>query len=809
MNVFFYEFVLALRRLVRRPVQSGLMLATFTVSITLTLLSWSLFHTMFLRNPEFDPQGTLYRVGLTGGPFFKDGRIASLTRDEVLAWKEKQTVFADFATVRMYESVFVTTENGPERLLSANVSSDALRMLHAVPLMGRLFTTDEDKMGAAPVVLLAEKTWRNRFAANPHIIGLVVNVDNVPTTVVGVMPESFRFPNDQEMWQPQGNIQWEKFPPAMVHDIIVRLKPDITRERAEKDLRVITAGLSAESPALKFELHPVVIPFREIFLFPELNRSSLVLFALAVVFVLVGCANAANLVMIDFFGRAGEIASSLALGIPRAAAIRGLAVQLAFMAGLAALIGSGLLLLVGPHVHQAMARVTTPYWLLFSSQWHHFAMAAGLAVISAGVALIVPVSYLLFVNPERIIRDGAGSSRGSGRGVWRRTLVVGQIALLTVLAISAGLLLRSSYQMRQENWGYDAGAIFQSKLAIKDADFPTPEVRASTLKRLTDELELIPGVSAAALMNVPIGFSGEPRFFYAKTRDGLAEGRSEGGAFNSSVTPDIFKVFGVPFVEGETFAENQKADGPFYVVINQSLANRLWPGESALGREFFGRGASPKQPPFSLVVRGVVRDFQASGPKVTNNDFILNAMRGFSGQAPFLYVRGQASAPSGESVRTAAARVDPRMAVYFPGTMQRTIETELGSLQLTMRLTLTYALAAVLLCAVGVYSITVSQVLQRNREFGIRMALGIDPERLWTRFARGHLIVAALGVVIGIVTAAAVVHVLQALLFGVNARDAVTYAVAAGIILLVSALACIPSLFRLRRINPAECLRSL
>ncbi len=808
MQILVYEFVLSLRRLVRRPLLAGLMLATFTVSITLTLLSWSLFHTMFLRNPEFDPQGGLYRIAQTGGPIARD-RLFPATREDIAAWQAHQTVFSNFAMIRFYESVFVNTEGGQERLLSANVSAAALRMVNAQPLLGRLFTPEEDQLGSAPVVLISEKTWRNRFAADPAIIGRVIKLDGVAASIVGVMPAAFRFPNEQELWQSQGFVAFEKGAEQMIHDVIVRLKPGVTPGRAAEDLRLITERRGKETMAAKMEMHRVVSPFREYYLYPELNQSALILFCLAAVFILVGCANAANLVMIDFFGRTGEIASSLALGIPRAAAVRSLGFQLLATATLAAAIGTALLLALAPHIHAAMARITTPYWLLFTPQWHHFALAAGLAVLSAGVAMIVPLGYLSLASPERIIRDGAGASRATGRGLWRRALIVGQIGLLTVLGVSAGLLLRSSHQLRDEQWGFDARKIFVSKTAAKETDFPSPLGRLAVHQRLLDEIERLPGVAAAALMTNPVGFSGAPGIFYAAKAEGLAEGRSEGGAFLSMVTPNIFTVFDAEFIEGETFAKEEKPGGPIYVVINHSLAAKLWPGQAALGRVLYGRGSNPAQPPVACVVRGVVRDFQACGPKAKINDFIFLAIRGGIQASSFLYARGQQTAPVAAEIRAAAVRVDPRMAIYFPGTVQEKIELELSWVRLTTRLTLAYALTAVLLCIVGVYSITVSQVWQLNREFGIRMALGIDPAGLWSRFVRGHLLGVVIAVALGLGGAVAVAQVLRALLFGVSERDPLSYALAASVILLASSLACIPSYYQLRRINPADCLRSL
>jgi putative ABC transport system permease protein len=684
-------------------------------------------------------------------------------------------------------------------------------MAGARPMLGRLFTPDEDQLGCTPVILLSEGTWRNRFAADPRIINRVVMVDGVAATIVGVMPASFRFPNDQEMWQPLGYSPFERNARSPVIDVIGRLKPGITPARAAADLQQITARRGGDTMAARFDLHPVVTPFREYYLAPELHRSALVLFGLSLVFVIVSCANAANLVMIDFFGRSAEIATTLALGVPRAATIRGLGLQLFISSLLAAAIGTGVLLLAAPHLHQALALANAPYWLGFAWQWHHGLAAVVLAVVCAGVALLVPLGFLLLANPEQIIRNSAGANRGSGRGWWRHLLMIAQVALLTVLAVSAGLLLRSSRHVGEQHWGFDAHNIFNGKTAMKEAEFPTSPGRFAVQMRMLAEMERLPGVTAAAVMSGPIGYSGPPAGFYARTIDGLADGRSEGGAQWSLASPHIFAALGVNFIEGESFTGEEKPDGPAYVVVNHSLAQRLWPGQSAVGRSFYVRlhWNSPKDPPQLVVIKGVVQDFQAAGPLTSENDAIYGSLSTYCPAYLFLYVRGLTAPPTLSEITQAAHRVDSRLPVYLPSTLQGVIDGQLGSVHLTSRLTTVFAIAAILLCAVGIYSITVSQILQRNREFGIRMALGIAPQRLWVRFARHHLLVAAVGIGLGLAAAAAVSTILRSLLFGVQPHDVMTFTAVAAMILIVSALACIPSLFRLRRINPADCLRSL
>lgn len=809
MSILLYEFRLALTRLWRRRGQSLLTLATFAISISLALLGWSLFHTIYLKNPAYDAQGEFYRVGVTGKG--ANGRVWPISLTLFDGWANQQTVFSEFTPVALYQSLFVETNGGTERLLSANISAEALRMTHAQPLMGRLFTPDEDVLGCARVVLLSEKTWRNKFGGDPNIIDRQIKVDSEPTTVVGIMPTSYRFPNEQEMWQPLGNHPFVNNRDRPGFDILGRLKPGITAVRAQADLQQILDSVADQFPEIKqYEIKPVVQPLREYYLLPEMWQSSLILFSLALLFIIVGCANAANLVMIDFFGRTAETGSLLALGVPRGSAIRTLCLQLLVLALIAAVGAYTVLLAAAPAVHSAMARIVTPYWLLFTPEWHQPLMAVALALISVLFAVIVPVVYLMLVNPEKLIREGAGANRGSGRGLWRRLLMIGQIALLAILGICAGLLYRSTRHVGSQNWGYDATRIFNSKTAMKEVDFPTPQIRLQKHQEFMAELERTPGIVAAGMMSRPTGFSGETDERVATDADTLQDGGGGLPSYVSTITPSIPTVFGARYVEGESLPEKQADDDKTnYAVINASLARKLWPDQSAVGRTLFLKWRNPQSPVMQLTIRGVVSDYQANGPKSSVNDFVFIPFRGGFYPAGFLFVRGEPTMPTLPTVRAAADRVDPRTILYFAGSIDRTIATELSSVHLTTRLALVYALAALFLCAVGVYSITVAQIVQRSREFGIRMALGIEPWELWKRFTTGHVITAGIGVASGIGATFGVVRVLQSLLFGVSARDPLVFTGVALLILLVSALACVPSYFRLKRINPADCLRSL
>ncbi len=468
MNVLWFEFVLSLRQLMRRRVQNGLLLGTFAVSVVLSLLSWTLFQTVHLSEPDFDPHGEYYVMTYAGSTAM--GFRQHSSKEEIIAYKAGQKVFSEFHELSFYNSVFVRTPGGEERFMASYPTSHALQVVGARPMLGRLFTPEDDKEGSAAVALLSRRMWESNYNGAPDVVGQTMTVSGAPVTIVGVMPREFRFPNDQDLWLSYGSTPNSNWNP--MRDALVKLKPGVTPERAAGDLQIILGQLGPDSPANKYKLRPALLPLRDFYLLANVRVSAAILFALSVLFVLVSCANAANLMLIDFLGRRSEVATGLALGIPRGAAIRTVCLRVGIIASLAAVISIALLPVIGPLLYDRVKSLNAPYWLVYRFQWGHVGMALILAAVSALVTVIAPAIYLLWVNPDRVIREHAYASRGTGRAVWRRLLLMGQIALLTVLGVTSGLLVRSSYNVGQEQWGYPAGRIFMGKLTNQAISYP-------------------------------------------------------------------------------------------------------------------------------------------------------------------------------------------------------------------------------------------------------------------------------------------------------------------------------------------------
>lgn len=810
MRVLWFEFLLALKRLARRRAQNGLMLLTFAVSVALSLLSWTLFHTVHLSQPAYDPHGEYLVLTYENTPAVG----FQSTEEEMVVYREQKALFADMAELSFYGSPVVKLPGGYERLLAANISSRVLQLTGARPLLGRLFTPADDVYRAPAQALLSERLWENAYGRDPAILGKVLEYGGDPATIVGVLPRGYRFPNDQDFWISYGATY--NHPRYPSRSALVKLQPGITVTQAIRDLQAIQNRLPADTASRTRGVRITLTNFRDGFLLPDIRVGAMILFALSLLFVLVSCANAANLMIVDFLGRRPEVAAALALGIPRGAAMRGVCWQVGLIAFGAAGLALAVLPFAGKLLFDRIQIINAPYWLTFRFSWHDVAMALALAGVTALVTVIAPLVYLWLVDPDKVIREHAYASRGSGRAWWRRVLLVGQIALLTVLGVCAGLLVRSNNNVAEARWGYEAARVFNAKISVDSITYTAQRwsgPRLESLRQAFAPIRLRPETAAAAYANNAPGYSNGPYCAYAADAGALANGLAAGEAYYMQISDQYFATLGVPFVAGEDFPAELPDESPSYAIITESLAHRLWPGADPLGRPIFVRypWAKPGEPPIQQVVRGVVRDFQACGPRAKTNDAIFSPFfkKEGTGTTVHIFVRDHAGLATTKSLTEAVHRGEPRAALYFPSTIKRQIGLMLSSMRMTSDLTVVFAAAAVLLCAIGVYSLTVTQVLQSAREFGIRMALGAEPRRLWLGFTRGYLFTVLIGVGIGLIAASQLVRVLAALLYGVDPHGAATYVVVAGMILTVAALACLPSLRRLRRINPADCLRSL
>lgn len=806
MHLLLFELKLAWRRLGRRTAHTALIFSTFTLSIALALLSWSLFSAVFLQHPDFDPAGTLHVVRQATPDGRPQGRAFL---PEVQAWADHQQVFAEFGPIKQPRAMLVATPEGNERLSATFLSTQALQMVRARPQLGRLFTAEEDAPGGPPAVLLSHGFWQRRYGGDPGVVGRTLMADGIATTIVGVMPASFRFPYEQDVWASVGYDPSSGRNTAPLYDVLVRLKPGVSLAQAQADLARISVAARAGIETARHELQPVVVPLNDVYLSATLRSGALVLLALSAIFVLMSCANTANLVLIDFLARAGELGTSAAIGVPRLALVRNAFWQVALLTGFATAAATGLVFLAGPAVFDLAQGDTAPYWVVLSWGPPFWLVAAGIGALSALAAAFVPALLVLSSRAEDLMRRGLSGARGSGRHGWQRGLLIGQVTLLMLLGCATGLLVKSQAHIAAIDPGFDPENVFTYRLGLASQEIQGIENRRRAFESVVEEIRRMPGIEAVGLSSAMPGVGGGAEVFYDVNPAAVAE-RGAPTTHLAVVTDEFFSALKLRWVAGETFPRLPGENQPDYAVITRGLAERLWPGEDALGRIVYARQRSDIRGRVrGLVVRGIVENFRSTNLLNAAEDGIYTHISKDGHLEFHLFARGAQALPAADTLRQAIRRADPRISLHSPRPLAARIESGLAMLRLTARLTVVFTVAAAVLGAMGVYSVTTALLVQRTREFGIRLTLGGTPAQLWTRFARGHFSGVLAGVAAGLATAAAASPILSALLYQVPVRDWAVFAFVGLGVVAIAGLACLPGLGRLRRINPADCLRSL
>lgn len=806
MNLLLFELKLAWRRLVRRWTHSTLILTTSTVSIAFALLSAALFSAIFLRNPNYDPDGSLYIVRQVT-PDGKERQKAYLS--EVDAWAAGQRVFSEFGVIKSSRSTLVRTPEGTVQLAGAHLSHDALRMVNAKPLIGRLFTEEEDQWGSEPVILLSHSLWQTRYGGDLSVVGRSLVVNSVATTIVGVMPSEFRFPNEEDLWASLGFDPTSGRTTVPSFDVIVRLQPGVTPKKAEADLRQISE-VSRRGEMSRRELRPIIQPYRDVHISAEAKAATTVLFAISLLFVLMSCTNTANLILVDFLSRADALGTAASLGVPPIANVRGEFWRLAILTGASTAMAFGVVMLSGPIVFASVKVPGMPSWMFFSSGVELWFVALSVGVTSVFAGVIGPALVVYSMNPDDFVRHGLLGVKGSIKTAWRRGLLIGQVSLLTVLGCAAGLLVKSQNRIAELALGFDPTYVQTLTVSLASEDFQQGGSKQQAFERILDGIRRLPGVTHAALCNGMPGVRTGGEAMYDTIRSNVENRSATRSARQSLVTDEFFSLLKVKWVAGESFPRDMTSAHPEYAVITRGLAELLWPEQEALGRTLYSRLRSDNRGRIRpLVVRGIVENFRTSRLLEVQQDAIYIHISKDGYTAYNLFVRGVNQTPYVETIRRTIQRTEPRISTGSGRALNEAISSSQAVLHLISQLTIIFTVAAGVLTAIGIYSLTTVLLVQRTREFGIRLALGGIPENLWLRLAGSHLADVTFGAIVGIVIAASTAPVLGTLLYRVPTRDIMTFTSVAFLIIVLAVLACLPSWWKMRRIDPAICLRNL
>ena len=711
----------------------------------------------------------------------------------------------------------LTGKGRPEVIRMVAVTDGFFSVLHTQPMLGRVFVEGEDQAGRDHEVILTYDTWRNRFSANPAIVGSNIQLNDQAFMVVGVMPRGFEYPiypgDPPQMWKPQN---WTAEERAIRDDhnygVIARLKPGVTLEQAKAELATISDRLAQQYPKDNKGWGATAIPLRDD-LIGDVRPALLILLGAVALVLLIACANVANLVLAKMLSRRKEVAIRSALGASRHRLLQQVLAEtsvLAIAGGAFGLIFAHygtvfMLRLVGNQLPRSGA-IGLDGWVL--------AFTLGVSLLTGTLAGLLPALHLTREDVGEALKESAGrtASESGGRRT-RSILIIAEVALSLMLLIGAGLLIRSLWMLRGVNPGFDPDHVITMFLSIPSTKFTTPQRQISFYNRVLLRVRALPGVQSAGVIDaLPLtgGGSHQPVQIDGRPVQAMAD---QPEVDVRLISPGYRTTMHIPLLRGRDLFDSDVAGSPGVVLISQSMARQLWPNEDPIGKHltmyFF--------PLTTREIVGVVGDVKDDALSQTRSASMLymplgQISAGRDGQwqsfGMTLAVRTHTDPRSVISAITnAVTEIDNEVPLLYVKTMQDTIDESLLQQRFTMLLLSGFAALALLLAAVGIYSVLAYAVRSRVREIGIRMALGAQIRDVLRMVVADGLKPTCIGVAVGLAGALALSRVMSNLIYGVAATDPITIAGVTVLLGIVAVFASIIPAYRATRIDPLRALR--
>jgi predicted permease len=721
--------------------------------------------------------------------------------------QQRHQVFSDLALSA--PNAFTLTGRGdPEQLIGLHASASLLPALGLDAVLGRNFSANDDRPGGEHVALVSHRIWQERFNRDPSILGQALTLDGAPYTIIGVLQEAASaFPLNQfQIWVPRP-AEVPYVAPSQLNNggyffqLVARLQPGVSLEQAREAMNVIAAGYRAANPANVDAPSVIeVVPILDDAVGDQ-RQSYLMLFAAVGCVLLIACANIANLLLARFAGRRKEIAARFALGASRTHVVRQLVTESMLVALLGGVVG---VLLAQWALSTAVALGADLIPRVVEIRLDPVALAFALVVtILTGLVIgLLPAFQAARVNVNEVLKEASRGSTGASQSL-RASLLVAEVSLSLVLLIAASLLLTSFARLQRVEPGFEPGGVFTAQLVLPPQRYERDKLVAF-YEQLYERLTTLPGSTSAALTDrVPLTGAQTPAPVAVMGRS-LPPMSERLNANRHLVSPRYFTTLGIPIRAGRDFDERDNARVPHVVIINETFARRHFPGEDPIGRTLItGMGQLPSQ------VVGVVADVRSTGLNTPPEaDYFLPALQRPETFTNILVRTNLSPIAMAPVVRDVLRSVDPDLPLLQPQALSTRVAETIADRKLALVLLAGFAVLALVIAGLGVYSVMAHLVAYRTSEIGIRMALGASP-RVVMRMVLGHgRRLTLLGIMLGLAGAFVVSRLMQQALFDVDPADPLIYMAVAAMLLLVAEFASWLPARRATRIDPVIALRS-
>jgi predicted permease len=806
MGVLITDLRYGVRMIVKHPGLAAISIIALALGLGLTTTMWSITWGGILRGLPFEEADRILHLERARPTHGVDSYGVPLS--DYVAWREQQKSFEDLAA---YDEGTVNVsgpEGKPERFEGGFITAPTFKLLRVQPLLGRSFTEEETRPGAAPAAMIGWELWHNRFGADPAIVGKTIRANGVVREIVGVMPRGFQFPTNAYLWLPRTvNSLEQPWGEGDQLEVMGRLKHGVTETQAQREFEAICARLAEQHPKENEGVTPIIKPFTEEYIGREPVIMLWTMMAAVLGVLLIACSNVANLLLARAATRTKEVAVRTALGASRRRIVSQLLSESLVLASIGAVLGI-IIAYVGSRVFMNTIRDTEPpFWIDIRVDGVVLAFSVGITVLAAVISGIVPALQATRTNIQDVLKDEGRGASSMRMGRFSRGLVVAELALSGGLLIGAGFMIQSVVQLSRFNYGVPTRGVFTSRIGLFESTYPDSASHARFWTNLEQRLQELPGHRGVALMTSLPGLWGWNENFALEGKT-YATDRDYPETRRVAVTPGWFPTFRVDAVEGRLLGPGDIGGTMPVAVVSRGFATKFFGAASPLGRRFRLGQSESKQP--WLTVVGVVPDVWYDG---TENEHALRTVV-FTpiaqGDYRFLSIaiaaRGDPMSFA-QPVQAAVNTIDPDQPIYFTRTLAEAIRRSGWFYGVFGTLFMIFGGAALFLATVGVYGVVSFAVSRRTQEIGVRMALGASARDVLGMFLRQGGLQTAIGLSCGLLLAFFLAKGLALVMFQVNTRNPLMYAGVAAVLALTSLLATYLPARRAMGIDPMVALR--
>ena len=798
-----------LRMLLKTPGFTVVAVATLALSIGANTAIFSLVNGVLLRPLPFpDAQRIIYIEGKNPAAGISESNISFL---DFTDWSQQTDLFASTAAYWTGEAHLGADGAEPERVPRAGVTTGFFSVLGVQPVLGRTFVPEDDKGWPQSVAIISHGLWKRRFGSDPAIVGKQVQMSSMPLTIIGVMRPGFEYPEQTQIWVPTAVNLRDEPRDNRVWSAIARLNAGVDLKQAQTRLSTINAKLDKQFHATNKGWDVTLSTLQER-LVREVKPSLLALLGAVGFVLLIACANVANLLLARGAARQKEMAIRAAMGASRSRVLRQMLTESILLSAIGGVAGLALSIWL-THVLMSMLPEGAPRLEHVAIDYRVLAFALGVSALTGILFGIVPALQASKLNLTSALKEGGRSGEGHRRTTARSLLLIGEVALSLMLLVGAGLLIKSFLRLQEVRLGFNPCNVLTAHLSLQGPKYEKGQQYVEFFRQLKERLEAEPGVQAVgASVNLPLEPTG-----YAIGRGFIPEGRpltvnESKDAMFSTITGDYFRALQIPLISGRFFEPRDNVDGPKVVIINETTAKRNFGSPAAaIGKRlsiwaaFRGQRRDEK---FMREIVGVVGDTK-TGSLTGEGDMQIYVPHAQDSQWNFmgLVVRTAGDpAAFATTLRREVQAIDKDQPVYNVRTMNDVVANSLGTRRVSMQLFTVFAIAALLLAAVGIYGVMAYSVTQRTQEIGIRMALGAQKSDILRLVVRQGVTLTLIGVIAGLAGAFALTRVIANLLFGVGASDPVTFTAISLLLIFVALLACYLPARRATKLDPLIAL---